>query len=64
MASIWWCSTAAARSPGAFPGTVRLVDLDTRKPVARSRAFSVEACIGRHLALMAEPRAGRGARDG
>ena len=31
---------------------------------ARSRAFSVEACIGRHVALMAEPRAGRGARDG
>ena len=49
---------------GRVPGTVRLVDLDTRKPVARSRAFSVEACIGRHLALMAEPRAGRGARDG
>ena len=49
---------------GRVPGTVRLVDLDTRKLVVRSRAFSVEACIGRHLALMAEPRAGRGARDG
>ena len=31
---------------------------------ARSRAFSVEACIGCHLALMAEPQAGHGPRDG
>ena len=31
---------------------------------AGSRAFSVAACIGRHVALMAEPRAGHGARDG
>ena len=49
---------------GRVPGNVRLVGLDTGKLAARSRAFSVEACIGRHVALMAERRAGHGARDG
>ena len=33
-------------------------------PVSRSRAFSVEACIGRHVELMADRRTGRVTLDG
>ena len=62
-----WGPLVPVGDPGALAAAILETLRDPPPPdglVSRSRAFSVEACIGRHVALMAEPRAGRGARDG
>ena len=62
-----WRPLVPVGDPGALAAAILETLGDPPPPdglVSRSRAFSVEACIGRHLALMAEPRAGRGARNG
>ena len=62
-----WGPLVPVGDPGALAAAILETLRDPPPPdglVSRSRAFSVEACIARHLALMAEPRAGRGARDG
>ena len=62
-----WGPLVPVGDPGALAAAILETLCDPPPPdglVSRSRAFSVEACIGCHVALMAEPRAGRGARDG
>ena len=62
-----WGPLVPVGDPAALAAAILETLRDPPPPdglVSRSRAFSVEACIARHLALMAEPRAGRGARDG
>ena len=62
-----WEPLVPVGDPGALAAAILETLSDPLPPdllAARSRAFSVEACFGRHVALMTEPRAGHGARDG
>ena len=62
-----WGPLVPVGDPGALAAAILETLSDPLPPdllVARSRAFSVEACFGRNVALMTEPRAGHGARDG